>query len=444
MLDRIVVINDDIQESGGASAVALASVRLLARQGVPVTVLSGDDSGAASQPEANTVTLGGRHIMSGKRAAAALRGLYDPRIGSAVASWIAANDTPRTIYHLHNWHKVLSPAVFRALRPVASRLLISAHDYFLVCPTGGYFRYPQQAACELTPGSARCLLASCDRRHYGHKLWRSARHQLRRFLFDLAGARAEILLVHDGMVPHFVRAGIPRERLRVLRNPVLPWRSSRVPAEGNRDVFFVGRVEADKGIDLLARAAQRAGTGLRIIGAGSLEAAIRREYPAAELLGWRSHEQVSELASGARIVVTPTRCRETFGLVAVGALLSGIPVIVSRFALISEEIVRHGFGVSCDPYDEVALADAIAVLSRDDARVREISTRAFTGARLLAPTPEQWCDSLLQICESKRAIARPRRLTDAGQVLGADAAPENGSWRAGKTGTVMGTSDGRS
>src|SRR5262249_33633922 len=158
---------------------------------------------------------------------------------------------------------------------------------------------------------------------------------LQRFLFDLAGACAEILLVHDGMIPHFMRAGIPRRQLRVLRNPVQPWRSSRVPAEVNRGVFFVGRVEADKGVDLLA-------------------------------------------------------------------------------------------------------------LSRDATRVREISTRAFTGARLLAPTLEQWCDSLLQICESKRAIARPRRLTDAGQVLGADAAPENGSWRAGKTGTVMGTSDGRS
>src|SRR6266481_8556707 len=109
---------------------------------------------------------------------------------------------------------------------------------------------------------ARCLVANCDRRHYGHKLWRVVRHELRRFLFDLTDTLADILVVHDGMVPHLMRAGVPRQRLRVLRNPVLPWRSSRVQAEGNRDVFYVGRVEADKGVDLLARAARRAGAHL--------------------------------------------------------------------------------------------------------------------------------------------------------------------------------------
>ena len=410
MLDRVVIINDDTEESGGAAAVALASVRLLRERRVPVTVLSGDvGSAALEELGADTVALGGQHIMSGNRAAAALRGLYDAGTGTALANWIAVQDTPGTIYHLHNWHKVLTPSVFRALRPVASRLLISAHDYFLVCPNGGYFRYPQQSACALTPGSARCLVANCDRRHYGHKLWRVARHQLRRFLFDLTDTLADILVVHDGMVPHLALAGIPRQRLRVLRNPVLPWCTSRVRAEGNRDVFYVGRVEADKGVDLLARAARRAGVRLRIIGTGSLATAIRRENPAAELLGWRAHDQLAQLAGEARIVVMPTRWRETFGLVAMEALLSGIPVIASRFSLISEEIVQHGFGLSCDPYDEAALADAIVALDRDDDRVREISCRAFSGARVLAPTPEQWCDDLLRIYESKLLVSTSGR-----------------------------------
>src|ERR1700730_14505795 len=166
MLDRVVVINDDTEESGGAAAVALASVRLLRDRRIPVTVLSGDGSNAELvQRGAETVALGGQNIMSGNRAAAALSGLYDAGTGTALADWIAAHGTPGTVYHLHNWHKVLSPSVFRALRPIAPRLLISAHDYFLVCPNGGHFRYPQQSACALTPGSARCLVANCDRRH---------------------------------------------------------------------------------------------------------------------------------------------------------------------------------------------------------------------------------------------------------------------------------------
>src|SRR5260221_6486699 len=430
MLDRVVVINDDAEESGGAAAVALASVRLLRQRGVPVTVLSGDRGSASLvQLGAETVALGGRHIMSGSRAAAALRGLYDPGTGDAVAAWIAAHDTPGTVYHLHNWHKVLSPSVFRALRPIASRLLMSAHDYFLVCPNGGYFRYPQPSACPLASGRMRCPTANCDRRHYAHKLWRAARHELRRFLFDLTSTLADILVVHDGMVAHLMRAGVPRQRLRVLRNPVLPWRPARVPAEDNRDVLYVGRVEADKGVDLLARAARHAGVRLRIIGAGSLEAAVREENPAAELLGWQSRKQLAELAADARIVVMPTRWRETFGLVGIEALLSGIPVIVSRFSLISEEIVRQGFGLSCEPYDEAALADAIAALDRDDDRVREISCRAFSGARMLAPTPEQWCNDLLRIYESKLSARSPKKAA-ATPETGDDADRENRSRHA--------------
>src|SRR4029077_13331583 len=137
----------------------------------PVTVLSSDGGNAdLLQLGAETVAVGGRNIMSGSRAAAALRGLYDAGTGGAVAAWIAAHDTPGTVYHLHNWHKVLSPSVFRALRPIASRLLISAHDYFLVCPNGGYFRYPQQSACELTPGRAPRPLAHFDPPPFRHKI----------------------------------------------------------------------------------------------------------------------------------------------------------------------------------------------------------------------------------------------------------------------------------
>jgi glycosyltransferase involved in cell wall biosynthesis len=444
MLDRVVVINDDTEERGGAAAVALASVRLLRQRGVPVTVLSSDGgSTALVQLGADAVALGGQHIMSGNRAAAALRGLYDAGTGAAVADWIAVHDTPGTVYHLHNWHKVLSPSVFRALKPIASRLLISAHDYFLVCPNGGYFRYPQQSACQLAPGSIRCLAANCDRRHYGHKLWRVARHAVRRFLFDLTDTLADILVVHEGMVPHLMRGGVPRRRLRVLRNPVVPWRPSRVPAEDNRAVFYVGRVEADKGVDLLARAARRAGVRLRIIGAGSLEAAVRHENPTAELLGWQSREQLAQLVSDARIVVIPTRCRETFGLAGIEALLSGIPAIVSQFSLISDEIVRHGFGLSCDPYDEAALTDAITALDRDDGRVREISCRAFSGARMLAPTPEQWCDDLLRIYESKLAAARlpAEAVGDPEPGSGGDADSEDGSRYAARMDAAIGMTD---
>jgi glycosyltransferase involved in cell wall biosynthesis len=398
-----VVLNDDAVESGGAAMMALASARLLRQRRIPVTFLSGKNTAAPDlyRLGVDVEFLGGRHILDGARGTAALRGLYDRTTRRGLEHWIDANDTPGTVYHVHNWHKILSPSVLGALMRVAPRVFFTAHDYFLACPTGGYFLYHKQAECELVPGSPRCIATPCDRRNYGHKLWRVARHRVRQKLFDLSASTATVIAVHEGMLPHLARAGIAADNLRVLRNPVVPWRSSRVPAERNRDFLFIGRLDSVKGVDLLARAAERAGVRLRIVGDGPLAATISREYPDAELLGWRNQDEIGEIIANARVIVSPTRCRETFGLVALQALVTGVPVIVSRFSLFAGEIVRAGFGFACDPYDEETFAATIRRLAQDDRLIREMSCRAFAEAQSLAPTPDQWCEALLELYRSR-------------------------------------------
>jgi glycosyltransferase involved in cell wall biosynthesis len=401
--DRVVVINDDAVERGGAAAIALASARLLRERDVPVTILSGSD-GAESDLETYGVSvavLGGRHLLERKAYSAVARGLFDPATNTALARWIGANDTPRTVYHLHNWHKVLSPSVFLALRRIAPRLVISAHDYFLACPNGGYFVYPKQRQCQLVPNSVACVATVCDRRNYGHKLWRVARHELRHRLFDLTKSKAVVVAVHEAMLPLLARGPIRPDHVRVVRNPVTPWRETRVRAENNRDIFFIGRLDGDKGANLLARAAQRGGARLRLIGDGPLAAEIARDCPSAELLGWRSRHEIAELVSSARIVVSPTLNREPFGLVALEALMSGIPVIVAQSSPFAADITVRQFGLACDPCDDAALAGSIDALLRDDALVCRMSRRAFAEARQLAPTPTQWCNNLLALYQSR-------------------------------------------
>ena len=114
------------------------------------------------------------------------------------------------------------------------------------------------------------MASSCDKRHYGHKLRRTARHLVRASVFDLKHAPATVRAVHDGMVPLLVRAGINRGAIRVIRNPAVAWCGERVPAETNSGIFFVGRLESDKGIDVLARVAKTTRACLHIIGSGPL------------------------------------------------------------------------------------------------------------------------------------------------------------------------------
>ena len=408
MLEHIVVINDDCVESGGAAAVALDSIRLLRKNGIKVTLLTGDSSTNSELEElsVNLVRLGGHHLLEGHRALAAARGLYDHTTRSLLEQWISSNDTSKTVYHLHNWHKFLSPSIFAPLRAIRQRLVLSQHDFFLVCPNGGYYNFPAQTLCDLTPASAACVLSSCDKRSYMHKIWRTTRHAVRSLTFDLHDSRTTVLAVHEGMVPFLTRGGVPPDCIRILRNPITPWRQERVEAERNRDVFFVGRLERDKGVLTLAQAARGADCRLRVIGDGPLRGVLSSEHPELELLGRRSKSEIGELVKGARCVVVPTLWRETFGLVTVEALTSGIPVIVSESAFLSREIAERGIGLSCPPGDVAALSSQLCRIMGDDESVASMSRLAFARAPSLAMTPDAWCRALVEIYEDKITNAK--------------------------------------
>lgn len=398
MPHRVVVLNDLSVVRGGATSIAVLSAKLLSARGIPVTLITGDNAAMTFAPGEATfevVGVGGTHILEGGRLGALVRGIYNRRAARVLSRWIALNDTPRTIYHLHGWSKILSPAVFSALQPVRARLVVHAHDFFLACPNGGYFNFRRGCACDLRPLSAACLTTNCDRRHYAHKLWRAVRLGVLRTINDPMPGAGRILAVHDGMNGLLERGGIGRGSLQVLRNPVAPWRTERVPAELNRHFLYVGRLDVDKGADVVARAAHLAGLPLRMIGSGPLEDEIRRKFPDVELTGWKTRTEIAALCLDARAVVMPTRSRETFGLAALEAMLSGLPVIVSSGAMLAPEILAANFGLVCDPQDPIGLADIMTRVANDDVTVATMSRNAHGGARNLAPTAAEWTDRLL-------------------------------------------------
>ncbi len=405
--EHVVIVSDDAVPSGGAGMMALATAREARRQGAMVTVLSGEADCDPSLAALGIAfeSLGGRHLLDGSRVASAMRGLDDRQIAARIASWIERHDNGRTIYHLHNWHKVLSPSVFRALRPIARRLIASAHDFFLACPTGGYFNFQTRAPCELKPMTGACMRSNCDKRHYAHKVWRLVRHIRRERAIDLSSSGATVLAVHEGMVDLLERGGIAASAIRVLRNPVTAWLPERILAEANIPAMFVGRLEADKGIIELVDAARRARIHLRVVGDGPLRPELEHAYPEVEFLGRLDHGAIGTVALTARLLVVPTLVRETFGLVALEGLMSGLPVITTTSALISDEIVGHGMARTCEPGNVHELAAVLAKLKVEDDTVEAMSRQAFAHARRLAPSAPAWSQDLWTIYGEKLAAA---------------------------------------
>ena len=101
------------------------------------------------------------------------------------------------------------------------------------------------------------------------------------------------------------------------------------------DVLFAGRLIADKGPDLLVKAAALLPGNIHIhlVGAGNEETALRTFIKdghleeRVHLHGWKTREELPTFYQHAHLFVHPVRWPEPFGLTAIMALGFGLPVI---------------------------------------------------------------------------------------------------------------------
>lgn len=412
---RIVILNDMSIARGGATALALMAAEDLVARGHEVIWLCGD-SGESPALEAlgiEVVALGSAPLLDLPSRRAMLSGIANTPARDMVARFIAKRDTPETIYHVHSWAQIFSPEVFAALKPVAARSFVHAHDMFLACPNGVYMDYRRDKVCTRVPLSAGCLATNCDKRSYAQKLWRVARQaRLRRHLGDAADWGG-ILVLHPEMTSRMTRAGYRADSLRVVRNPVVPFSPTRIAAENHRRLVYVGRLEEDKGVGTLTDAAVRTGTPLTLVGDGAMRAEVEAAAGDLTVTGWAERDRIGALVSDARALVMPSHHPEPFALVIAEAAASGLPVLVSQTALMAGEVETNGLGFAFDPSDPDSLDGAIRrIMTLPDAEVRRMSEAGFGSGVRLGLARSDWIDA--QLAEYDRALAALAPMASAG------------------------------
>lgn len=402
---RLVVLNDFSSANGGASSLAIANANLMASMGVHTTFLCGEQPPADGALDAQIARQGlnGAAIDPARPLNNMINGLYNPAAQRFLADWIGRHDTPETVYHLHGWSKIFSPSIFKALAPVRHRTLVHAHDYFPACPNGAFINYPQMKECDLLPSQVGCLFSNCDQRSYPQKLWRVARHEIKNQWFNLKDSSFRIVLPHEAMRPYFTRSGCPDDTVFTIPNPVVPFTDTRIEAEANHEFLFIGRLVPEKGVDTFLAAAQRAGVKAKVIGAGPLLAPLKARYPGVEFTGWQDRRHIGAHLRHARAVIMPSKLRETFGLVAIESIASGIPVVVSTSSAVAPDLLRMNAGLTVTPDNTEALSRLMTRLDSSDELVHAMSTNGHAHWRQVANTAESWADALLSMYGSMTA-----------------------------------------
>lgn len=194
--------------------------------------------------------------------------------------------------------------------------------------------------------------------------WR-ARHLRRHHPHVVIGISHALLAAHRQLVPLLGHT-------RVLHHPGEPSRSrSNGPVASPPTFGFLGQLNPNKGVDVLADAKARLDPGVRclIAGKGPLaETIAARHIPGIELVGWVSGEGKEAFFDRIDCLVVPSVWEEPAGLVVLEAVARGIPVIASDVGGLPEYVPDRCHDLLFPRGDADALAAAMRRFAADPSR----------------------------------------------------------------------------
>lgn len=346
---KVMQVNKFWRVRGGSERYVFELSRMLTERGHEVIPFAMQDP--ANEPSqysslfVSPVELSDPYRMPlWKRLATAGRILNSKESENRIAT-VADMSTP-DIAHMHNIYHHLSPSILRPLVDRGVGIVMTIHDYKLVCPALRF--YNKGEVCErcrpyryLSCVTGRCVHGSrgasalCATEMFFHDLTHAYTGRIDRFIAPSHFVAGKL-----------VTRGFDPEKIVVIPNFVDPSRWQPGP-EGGDYVLFSGRLTQEKGIETLIRAmAGLPDIPLKVAGSGMTESVTRsvaRDLGAdnVEFLGFKSEDEVRRLVQGSRFVCVPSEWYENAPMSALESFACGKPVIGSRIGGIPE-MVREG------------------------------------------------------------------------------------------------------
>lgn len=154
-------------------------------------------------------------------------------------------------------------------------------------------------------------------------------------------------------------------------------RASAQGTDGDPVVLMAGRVEDPrKGYGFFRDAVHLLADRGHRLSAQVTDPRYDGNSPHIKSLGWIPYDEMPSLYRNARVVVAPTLWPEPFGLVALEAMASGVPVVASSIGGFKNLVLDGKTGFLVPPGKPSVLADRIALLLRDDDLWEEMSHAA--------------------------------------------------------------------
>lgn len=394
-MERVLHINDYPVEAGGGAEVVMSQTSALLRQhGVTVETFTSAD---LADPRPGP-----------------LRYIDNPHARHALAARLHAFRPD--VVHLHNYYHLLSPGILATLaeykrtRPL--RVVMTAHDYHLVCPNSGgsWFRWRSGRREAIEPGAnslGRLLARRWDDRTVVHSFlkvvqqaWNYRWHHRERVI-DLVICPSR-----------FVQTMLESTGLQTcwLPHPA-PATSLTLGHRGEKELRFVfaGRIEPEKGLnEFLQLLPADFDAAFTIIGAGAdlarcqATCAARNWTERVEFVGQLPHARTLARIAGCHVLVQPSRVLETYGLTLIEALSQGTNLLAANRGAASEIVAATGVGFLFEPDDAASLAEKLHAIRRQygDGLLNRFDIASFLDER----SETRHIDALLQAYQIPRVL----------------------------------------
>jgi glycosyltransferase involved in cell wall biosynthesis len=277
------------------------------------------------------------------------------------------------VVHCTNTFPLISPAVFYASRAERVPVVLSLHNYRLLCVNGQLLR--EGRPCESCLGRVAPwpgVVHGCYRGSRAASAAVAAMLTVHRLLKTWSRAVDLYCALSEFTRQKFIAFGFPAWKIAVKPNFVAA--DPSVGSGQGADFVFVGRLSPEKGIATLLKAWSRLPGPLRltILGDGPAAADVRQAAQADARITWRGWlppREVQAIVGQSKALIMPSLWYEGLPRTIIEAFAKGTPAIVSRMGAMAELIDDGRTGLHFEPGHADDLVTKVRQLVADPERL---------------------------------------------------------------------------
>jgi glycosyltransferase involved in cell wall biosynthesis len=272
------------------------------------------------------------------------------------------------VAHLHNIFGGLSLSILPTLRKHKIPVVITLHDYKLLCPVYTFLD-GQNKICEkcVNGNYLNCISKKCNKGSFIYSTVMALESYIREVLFEPEKYFDKIICVSKfSYNKHFNKP--LHHKLTHLYNFSAAMEKEPFEIHNERYFLYFGRLSREKGVlTLIDSFKNRPAQKLIIAGTGPLEKQITESIahlPQVEYVGFKSGDELKSLIKHAAFVVVPSEWYENNPMTIIESYFLGTPVIGADIGGIPEILLSQQTGFLFPPGDAKTLSNLVLQCSQ--------------------------------------------------------------------------------